>query len=124
MYPERTQSATTGARRARTLTVLGWVGRATMTMRDIQATLAALGYRTGPIDGIFGPQTAAAVRAFQADSGLPVDGIAGPMTQARLGFADGVPAFDDPGLVWFQEARRLLGTKERPGAGSNPIILD
>ncbi|MEH3098997.1 NlpC/P60 family protein [Sphingomonas adhaesiva] len=95
-----------------------------MTMRDIQAALAARGYRTGPIDGIFGPQTAAALRAFQADSGLPVDGIAGPMTQERLGFLNAASAFDDPGLVWFQEARRLLGTKERPGAGSNPIILD
>lgn len=93
-------------------------------MKDIQIALAALGYRTGPIDGIFGPQTAAAIRAFQSDNGLPVDGVAGPATLAKLGDTGAMSPFDDPALVWFQEARRLLGTKERPGAGSNPIILE
>ena len=104
-----------------------------MKIKDIQQQLAARGYTPGPIDGIWGRQTAAAVRQFQAKHGLEADGIVGPLTLAAL--FQGAPAaagpapptladFDDPALVWFQEARRLIGTKERPGAGSNPEILD
>jgi peptidoglycan hydrolase-like protein with peptidoglycan-binding domain len=37
------------------------------------------------VDGIFGPRTAAAVRAYQRAHGLVVDGIAGPRTWASLG---------------------------------------
>ena len=34
----------------------------------------------GPVDGIFGHRTLAAVRAYQADRGVPVDGIVGDLT--------------------------------------------
>jgi peptidoglycan hydrolase-like protein with peptidoglycan-binding domain len=34
----------------------------------------------GPIDGIFGPMTDAAVRAYQGDRGVVVDGIVGDRT--------------------------------------------
>jgi hypothetical protein len=51
----------------------------------VQQRLANLGYDTGPIDGVFGPRTAAAVRAFQEDNApLAVDGICGPETRAKL----------------------------------------
>jgi peptidoglycan hydrolase-like protein with peptidoglycan-binding domain len=39
---------------------------------------------TVPVDGIFGPATDAAVRAFQQQKSLPVDGIVGPRTWAAL----------------------------------------
>ena len=42
----------------------------------VQRELSRLGYRPGPIDGISGPLTRAAIRAFQRDNGLAVDGIA------------------------------------------------
>jgi peptidoglycan hydrolase-like protein with peptidoglycan-binding domain len=35
-------------------------------------------------DGIFGPATESAVKAFQASHGLVVDGEAGPDTNAKL----------------------------------------
>ena len=55
-----------------------------MTIRQIQCLLAYLGYGPGAIDGADGPQTRAAVIAFQQAEGLEPDGIAGQQTQARL----------------------------------------
>ena len=40
----------------------------------MQALLNTKGYDAGKPDGLVGPQTRAAVRAFQADQGLPADG--------------------------------------------------
>ncbi len=50
----------------------------------LQRILNNLGYRAGAEDGIFGPATEAAVRAFQKDHGLPVIGVVGPRTAALL----------------------------------------
>jgi peptidoglycan hydrolase-like protein with peptidoglycan-binding domain len=49
----------------------------------VQATLRTLGY-TVITDGVDGPLTQRAVKAFQAQKGLVVDGVAGPLTQAAL----------------------------------------
>jgi len=50
----------------------------------IQGRLNNLGFDCGEVDGIIGPQTEAAVRAFQEENSLKVDGIPGPKTQAKL----------------------------------------
>lgn len=54
---------------------------------DVQRALKAAGLDTGPVDGSYGGQTAAAVRAYQLQKGLPVDGEVGPQTARRLGVA-------------------------------------
>ncbi len=40
-----------------------------------------------PADGVFGSQTARAVRRYQADKGLVVDGVVGPQTAGALGIS-------------------------------------
>lgn len=51
---------------------------------ELQLMLGSLGFDTGWIDGIFGPETEDAVADFQRNAGLPVDGVAGPTTCATL----------------------------------------
>jgi peptidoglycan hydrolase-like protein with peptidoglycan-binding domain len=54
-------------------------------LAGLQVALRAQGLYCGAIDGIAGPATADAVKAFQRRAKLPVDGIAGPRTRAKLG---------------------------------------
>ncbi len=56
-----------------------------LTRRQVQMDLAGLGYLpANGVDGIAGPVTGAAVRAFQSENCLTVDGIAGPNTTTVL----------------------------------------
>ena len=57
------------------------------TGRQVELLQGGLGI---PVDGIFGPETEAAVQHFQASHGLAVDGIVGPLTSAAL--RGGAPA--------------------------------
>lgn len=54
-------------------------------VRNLQYKLRQWGYYNGSIDGIFGSATLEAVKFFQRRNGLTVDGIVGPQTAAALG---------------------------------------
>ena len=53
-------------------------------VRDLQERLNRLGFDSGQVDGIFGPDTRDAVVDFQANVGLNDDGTAGPETVDAL----------------------------------------
>jgi peptidoglycan hydrolase-like protein with peptidoglycan-binding domain len=53
-------------------------------IKALQERLEELKFQPGPIDGIFGPQTADAVMRFQRAASINVDGIVGPQTREAL----------------------------------------
>ena len=89
----------------------------------LQVALREQGLYRGTIDGVAGPLTAHAVRAFQRRAGITVDGIAGPQTRRALGrlgrplwgkrkvLARGMVGWDVSVLEFFLARRDL-----RPGA--------
>jgi hypothetical protein len=72
------------------------------SVQQIQEQLRAKGFNV-TVDGKYGPETDAAVRAFQKASGAKVDGIVGPETMGKLfgpchaGVSDGVDRGPQPG---------------------------
>ena len=53
-------------------------------VEEVQRILTEGGYYTGPIDGVYGPETESAVRAYQTAHGLEVDGVVGPHTWGNM----------------------------------------
>lgn len=49
-------------------------GQSSKLVKAIQEGLSKQGYFLGSIDGVYGPETERAIRAYQKSSGLPVDG--------------------------------------------------
>lgn len=93
---------------------LNW-GSSGPDVSNVQSKLSDWGYYNGPIDGVFGADTADAVKRFQSNNGLGADGVVGPATWAALGFdvrgaatyqpSRGVSARDDVTLL----ARVIMG---------------
>ena len=90
-------------------------------MRALQRKLRAEGHQPGPVDGLYGPLTEAAVERVQRDSGVSVDGIVGPQTRRVLnaeapplapGAGHGQPG-GSPQVRDVQRRLRALG--QRPG---------
>jgi peptidoglycan hydrolase-like protein with peptidoglycan-binding domain len=51
---------------------------------ELQQVMTTLGFYSGPIDGVYGDETSAAVEAMQEALGVTPDGIYGPETHAAL----------------------------------------
>lgn len=84
----------------------------------LQERLNALGFDAGREDGIFGPDTADAVRAFQREYGVDEDGIFGPNSLAALvGLR-----IDRPGTA--AGLREELRIAEHPGLQDALIMID
>ena len=68
--------------------VLYWGSRGS-DVSLLQRRLRQWGYYKGGVDGIYGAQTASAVKFFQRRHGLRVDGVVGPQTWGALGLGGG-----------------------------------
>ncbi len=77
------QALTLGNYSPRTAPMLA-TGNQGNIVRDVQSFLKARGLYTGQIDGIYGPQTQAAVRRFQQRRDLAADGIVGFRTWGAM----------------------------------------
>jgi len=94
---------------------------------QLQSALVKLGYMsqaqkdTGP--GIFGPQTEASLKAFQADHGVPSTGYYGPLTREALGKALGpaAPGNSGGGTYTVQPGDTLSAIAQRHGSTVDAI---
>jgi len=84
----------------------------------LQGQMNALGFDAGRQDGIFGKNTAAAVRAFQKEYGVAEDGIFGAISYASL---TGLRV-DRPGTA--RHLREELSRNEHPGLQSALVVVD
>ncbi|MGB1215387.1 MAG: TIGR02594 family protein [Pikeienuella sp.] len=96
-------------------------------LRLVQGQLKLLGYYTGHVDGQPGPLTSQAVIDFKREHGLRARDLIGLITLSTL-FGPDAKAAPEPSPLpgeplWLAEARRLLGTREVPGPGNNPKIM-
>ena len=83
------------------------------TVLDYQRRLADLGYDLGPLDGIRGRQTIAAIKRYQTAMHLAVDGIVGPQTLRALFGGAEKPASQSPDATpWLDYGYRAKGLRE------------
>jgi peptidoglycan hydrolase-like protein with peptidoglycan-binding domain len=63
------------------------------SVRALQARLGTLGFYSGPVDGVWGQGTQAAIENFQRARGLQPDGLLGPATVTTMGLAPDALAY-------------------------------
>jgi hypothetical protein len=66
----------------------------------LQQRLLELGFDPNGVDGVFGPGTESAVKAFQQANGLTVDGKVGPITRAALQLDSGTGPQTAEKVLW------------------------
>lgn len=80
------------------------------TIRWVQTRLRELGYNPGPIDGVRGPRTDAAIVDFKRSIGFRPRPYLGPLTLAAL---EETPDFERVRLPWMTEAAKIRGLHEQ-----------
>lgn len=85
----------------------------------LQLKLAELGFQPGRIDGLFGVNTANAVREFQKSVGLPIDGVCGATVFKALSQLSRTVAGGNPYLL-----RAQLSQEHFSGVQTRSIVLD
>jgi lysozyme family protein len=98
-------------------------GSSSAAVRSAGSSVSALQSALGiPADGVYGPQTRAAVRRYQRAHGLAVDGIAGPVTLASLGLSgSGTATKPSGGRVTAPSA--ILARIARCESGGDPTAV-
>jgi peptidoglycan hydrolase-like protein with peptidoglycan-binding domain len=88
-------------------------------VRSLQQLLRARNHPVA-VDGIFGPNTEAAVKAFQQSTGLAADGIVGPLTWPKLIVQ--VKKGDTGDAV--RGVQEVMKFHDQSGGEGEPILVD
>lgn len=86
----------------------------------LQERLVVLGLLAGPVDGLFGPRTEAALRELQRGVGLEPDGLCGPGTLRAIDALAQAVGGGDPWALRQQAAVAVAGVS----LASKVIVLD
>jgi peptidoglycan hydrolase-like protein with peptidoglycan-binding domain/DNA invertase Pin-like site-specific DNA recombinase len=93
-------------------------------VRVVQRRLRRLGWQPGPVDGLYGPRTRAAVTRFQSAARVGVDGIVGPQTRGALTRAQKEPLRRGAGFAQpdgSPRVRTLQVRLQRRGLRPGPV---
>jgi hypothetical protein len=87
-----------------------------------QKQLHRAGYDPGPVDGLIGPLTRGAIRAFQRANTLPVNGRLDKATRRALEAAADEPSAKSAIKLRADDALGSSAPRQPPDAGSNIIV--
>jgi hypothetical protein len=76
---------------AASLTALPAFAQSAATVKNVQQALKDKGVDPGPVDGVMGPETRAALKKYQSQQNLTADGRVGPKTLDSLGVKEAEP---------------------------------
>jgi len=94
-------------------------------VRTLQGALRRLGWQPGPVDGLYGPRTEAAVTRFQSATRVATDGIVGPQTRKALTQARSEPLRRGAGFVQPNGSPRVRALQAKlRGRGLRPGPVD
>ncbi|MGH7769841.1 MAG: peptidoglycan-binding domain-containing protein [Candidatus Binatia bacterium] len=89
-------------------------------VRRLQQSLRDKGFDPGPINGVMGPKTQQAVRAFQQRQGLNATGTLDAQTRTALGI--GQPGPSRPGVQQPGSGGASAGTSVEPAVPRDPSV--